>query len=279
VTEAPGAYEDLRAKVAVVTGAGHGIGAATAARLAELGAHAVLLEIDGDRLAATVAELNDRGLAVTGIECDVSDERSVEAAVAAVRGDHGRCDVLVNNAGIIEWGPLEQLDRAGWDRTLAVNLTGCFLCARGFGAAMLERGAGSVVNVASVAGSAPEALAGSYSASKAGAIMLARQLALEWGPRGVRANAVSPGIFAAPMAATFNDDPASLHRREQIVPVRRIGRPEELAAVVAFLASDASSFVNGQNIEVDGGMMQSLIRLLPHPGVPGYDDAEEGDDA
>jgi NAD(P)-dependent dehydrogenase (short-subunit alcohol dehydrogenase family) len=277
VTGAPGAYDDLRGKVAVVTGAGHGIGAASAARLADLGAHSVLLEIDGERLAATVGELSGRGLDVSGIECDVADERSVEAAVAAVRADHGRCDALVNNAGIIEWSPLEELDRAGWDRTLAVNLTGCFLCARGFGALMLERGAGSVVNVASVAGSAPEALAGSYSASKAGAIMLARQIALEWGPRGVRGNAVSPGIFAAPMAAAFNDDPDSLRRREQIVPVGRIGRPEELAAVVAFLASDASSFVNGQNIEVDGGMMQALIRLLPHPGVPGYDDPDGGD--
>ncbi len=272
MSAAPGPYDDLRGKVAVVTGAGHGIGLASAALLAELGAHAVLLEIDGGRLAGAVGALERRGLAVTGIECDVADEASVEAAVATVRGDRGRCDALVNNAGIIEWERLERLDRAGWDRTLAVNLTGSFLCARGFGELMLERGAGSIVNVASVAGSAPEALAGSYSPSKAGAIMLARQIALEWGPRGVRANAVSPGIFAAPMAAAFNDDPDSLRRREQIVPLRRIGRPEELAAVVAFLASDASSFVNGQNLEVDGGMMQSLIRLLPHPGVPGYEE-------
>jgi NAD(P)-dependent dehydrogenase (short-subunit alcohol dehydrogenase family) len=274
VTDAAGPYDDLRDKVAVVTGAGRGLGAASATRLAELGAHAVLLDVDVDGLAATTAGLSERGLAATGIECDVSDEAAVADAVAAVRRDHGRCDVLVNNAGIIEWSPFEGLDRAGWDRTLAVNLTSCFLCARGFGALMLERGAGSIVNVASVAGSAPEALAGAYSASKAGVIMLARQLAVEWGPRGLRANAISPGIFAAPMAADFNDDPDSLRRREAIVPSRRIGAPEELAAVVAFLASDASSFVNGQNLEVDGGMMQTLIRLLPHPGVPGYEDAD-----
>jgi glucose 1-dehydrogenase len=277
VTDVSGAYDDLRDKVVVVTGAGQGIGAVSAARLCELGARVVLLDVDGDKLAATTAGLNERGLAATGIECDVSDEAAVAAAVATVRSDHGRCDVLVNNAGIIEWSPLEKLDRAGWDRTLAVNLTGCFLCARGFGALMLERGAGSIVNIASVAGSAPEALAGAYSASKAGVIMLARQLAVEWGPRGLRANAISPGIFAAPMAAGFNADPDSLRRREAIVPSRRIGEPAELAAVVAFLASDASSFVNGQNLEVDGGMMQALIRLLPHPGVPGYDD--DGTDA
>lgn len=277
MTGAAGPYDDLRGKVAVVTGAGQGIGAASAGRLAELGAHAVLLEIDGDSLAAATGELHERGLAATGVECDVADESAVAAAVAEVERDHGRCDVLVNNAAIIEWSPLEQLDLDGWNRTLASNLTSCFLCSRGFGRLMLERGAGSIVNVASVAGSAPEALAGAYSASKAGAIMLARQLAVEWGPRGVRANAVSPGIVAAPMAAGFMADPESRRRREGMIPSRRIGTTEELAAVVAFLASDASGFVNGQNVEVDGGMMQSLIRLLPHPGVPGYD--EDGGDA
>jgi len=276
VSAAPGAYDDMPGKVAVVTGAGQGIGAAVAARLAELGAHAVLLELDAEALGTTTRALEARGLAVTGIECDVAVEAAVEAAVAAVRRDHGRCDVLVNNAAIIEWSPLEELDLAGWNRTLAVNLTSCFLCSRGFGALMLERGTGSIVNVASVAGSAPEALAGAYSASKAGAIMLARQLAVEWGPRGLRANAVSPGIVAAPMAEGFMADPESRRRREQMIPSRRIGTAEELAAVVAFLASDASSFVNGQNVEVDGGMMQALIRLLPHPGVPGYDEEDDG---
>jgi NAD(P)-dependent dehydrogenase (short-subunit alcohol dehydrogenase family) len=114
----------------------------------------------------------------------------------------------------------------------------------------------------------PEARAGAYSPSKAAAIMFARQLAVEWGPRGVRSNAVSPGIMRTPMAERFNSDPEALRGRLQMIASRRIGDPAEVASVIAFLLGDASSFVNGQNLEVDGGMMQMLIDILPRPGVP-----------
>jgi NAD(P)-dependent dehydrogenase (short-subunit alcohol dehydrogenase family) len=124
------------------------------------------------------------------------------------------------------------------------------------------------VTISSVAGTVPEARAGAYSPSKAAAIMFARQLAVEWGPRGVRSNAVSPGIMRTPMAERFNSDPEALRGRLQMIASRRIGDPAEVASVIAFLLGDASSFVNGQNLEVDGGMMQMLIDILPRPGVP-----------
>lgn len=266
---------DLEGRVAVVTGAAHGIGAATAAYLAARGTRVLLLDRDAETLAATEQELLAAGLPIRAAVCDVAVEAEVEREVERLRAEEGRCDGLVNNAAAIEWNELRTLDLEAWDRILRNNLTSCFLCARGFGRLMLERGHGSIVNVASVAGSAPEAGAGSYSAAKAGAIMLARQLAVEWGPRGVRANAVSPGIIAAPMSQGFLADPDSLRQRLAMIASEKIGETDHIAALVAFLISDAAGYINGQNIEVDGGMMQMLLKLLPHPGVRRSEDEEE----
>jgi NAD(P)-dependent dehydrogenase (short-subunit alcohol dehydrogenase family) len=233
-----------------------------------------MLDVDGEALTATERELRERGLDVRASVCDVGDEEAVGREVAQLRENEGRCDGLVNNAGIIEWSQLQSLDLAGWERTLRNNLTSCFLCSRGFGQLMLEAERGSIVNISSVAGTAPEAGAGSYSAAKAGAIMLARQIAVEWGPRGIRANTVSPGIISAPMSQGFLADPDSLRQRISMIASEKIGEQDDIAALVAFLLSDAASFINGQNIEVDGGMMQMLLKLLPHPGVRRSEDEE-----
>jgi NAD(P)-dependent dehydrogenase (short-subunit alcohol dehydrogenase family) len=261
--------------VAVVTGAAQGIGAATAAYLASRGTRVVLLDRDAEALSATEQELREAGLPIRAAVCDVGVEVEVEDEVERLRAEEGRCDGLVNNAASIEWNELRTLDLESWDRILRNNLTSAFLCARGFGQLMLDQGQGSIVNISSVAGSAPEAGAGSYSPAKAGVIMLARQLALEWGPRGVRANAVSPGIIAAPMAQGFLSDPDSLRQRLTMIASEKIGKPDDIAALIAFLLSDEAGFINGQNIEVDGGMMQMLLKLLPHPGVRRSEDEEE----
>jgi NAD(P)-dependent dehydrogenase (short-subunit alcohol dehydrogenase family) len=264
-TTADGRLDD---RVIVVTGAGQGLGEAVCEVVGALGGRVVALDLDGERAAAVAERLGERGVDAFPVTADVSDEASVRAAAAATLERFGTCDGLVNNAGIIGFTPLEDLSVEDWDRVMAVNVRGSFLCAKHFGRLMLDRGRGAIVNIASVAGTAPEPTGGAYGPSKAAAIMLARQIATEWGSRGIRANAVSPGIMRTPMAEGFNSDPEAYRRRLEMVAIHRIGDPHEVARVVAFLLSDAASYLTAQNIEVDGGLMQMMIKALPRPGVP-----------
>ncbi len=253
--------------VVVVTGAAQGLGKTTATTFGELGARVVVLDIDGEAALELAGQLSDRGITAMGVGCDVGDEDSVARASAAVVADFGAVHSLVNNAGIIRWAPLEDLLVEDWDQLFAVNVRGAFLCAKHFGRPMLAQGFGSIVNIGSVAGTGPQPGSGAYSATKSGITMLARQIAVEWGPRGVRCNTVSPGIMQTPMAQRFLADPEALAKRTEMVASRRIAEPEEVARVIAFLASRGASYVNGQNLVVDGGLMQMMIKQLPRPGV------------
>lgn len=258
----------LDGDVVVVTGAGQGLGETTCEVVGALGARVVALDIDEQRALSVAQRLADDGVDALGIGCDVADEAAVSDAAATTVERFGGCHGLVNNAGVISWQPLEELAVDEWDRVMAVNARGPFLCAKHFGRVMLDGGRGSIVNIASVAGTTPEPSAGAYAPSKAAVIMLGRQLATEWGGRGIRANTVSPGIMRTPMAEGFNSDPQAYARRLEMVAMNRIGAPAEVAHVIAFLLSDAASYLTGQNIEVDGGLMQMMIKLLPRPGVP-----------
>jgi NAD(P)-dependent dehydrogenase (short-subunit alcohol dehydrogenase family) len=240
-------------RVAVVTGAGRGIGRSVALVLAAEGFRVAANDLDEPK--GTLEELRSAGVEALAVPGDVSDEATVLGMVEAVMDRFGRVDALVNNAGISSITPAEETSLADWDRTLAVNLTGPFLTCREFGKAMLGRGSGSIVNVASVAGLVGVADRAAYNASKHGLVGLTRTLAAEWGGRGVRVNAVCPGWVKTEMdeedqgAGGYTD--ADIEGR---TPMGRFARPEDVARAVAFLADpEWSGYVNGHTLSVDGG--------------------------
>lgn len=256
----------LNGKRVVITGAGGGIGGAIAESFAAQGALTYLLDRSqdaADRLAAQISR--DHGLPATGISCDLSDQPAVETAAARVDAEGG-ADILVNCAAILRAGGLDQLSLGDWNAMLQVNLTGYLAASQAFGRAMLARGAGALVHIASIAGSQPQPMSGAYSVSKAATVMMSRQLAQEWGPRGLRSNCVSPGLVQTPMSAAFYADPQVKQKREAMVPLRRIAGPQDMADVALYLASDRAAYVTGQDIVVDGGLSQSLMGLVPRPG-------------
>ncbi len=255
-------YLGLAGKTCTVTGAGGGIGRAVALAMAQAGARPVLLDRDAGSCAETAAALAEIGVSAPCIACDVADPSSVTAAAKAA----GPCDVLVNNAGVLQPGPLATLSLEAWNRLLSINLTGYFLCAQAFGATMLERRSGAIVHIASIAGRHPQAASGSYSVSKAGVVMLSQLLAVEWGPSGVRSNVVSPGLVRTPMSEAFYQSPGVAEKRAGIVPVGREGVPKDIADVVVFLASARAAYVNGEDICTDGGFGRLVMSTVPRPG-------------
>jgi NAD(P)-dependent dehydrogenase (short-subunit alcohol dehydrogenase family) len=241
----------------IVTGAGRGIGEAIARRFAADGALVGVLDVDADG-AARVAD------AVGGVAlvAATTDAAAVEAALDLF----GTPDVLVNNAGIVRFGPLLDLDEAAWRAVVEVNLTGTFVVTRAIARRLIaESRPGSIVNITSMNGVAPGPNAGAYGSTKAAVSLLTQQMALEWGPNGIRANAVAPGLIDAGMSEPIYADPAIRAAREGKVPLGRLGRADDIADVVAFLASDGARYVTGQTLLVDGGVTMSVIAGLPRP--------------
>ncbi|MBA8794799.1 NAD(P)-dependent dehydrogenase (short-subunit alcohol dehydrogenase family) [Friedmanniella endophytica] len=240
---------DLSGRVAVVTGGASGIGAATAALLSRSGAAVAVLDRAAEPAAAVADELPGSTLA---LGCDVTSSASVAEVVERVEAGLGPVDVLVNSAGIVALAPAEQLTDEQWRTTIEVNLTGTYLCCRAFGERMITRGRGTIVNLASQAANVglPEHVA--YCASKAGVQGMTRVLALEWGGRGVTVNTVSPTVVLTPLGRqAWDNEKGERHRAE--IPAGRFAVPEEIAAVIAFLASGAADMINGADLAVDGG--------------------------
>ncbi len=245
----------LKGKVAVITGASGGIGLAICQRLQSMGAQVVQADIS--------FPANPTGTAgMLAVHCDISDPASITAMADLTRSRFGRCDVLVNNAAITA-SPvgLEDFPIDLWDRIFQVNLRGALLCAQSLAPMMFDQGTGSIINVASIAAQVSTRV-GAYGPTKAGMRALTHQMAVEWGPRGIRANSVSPGMIRTPLSEAHYRDDAKLQSRTSKIPARRIGRPEDIGDVVAFLASDASTYINGQDIVVDGGFLKASLANL-----------------
>jgi NAD(P)-dependent dehydrogenase (short-subunit alcohol dehydrogenase family) len=249
-----------------VTGGGGGIGRAVAMNLARAGARVAAIDRDERGLEVTRGALRELGDGHVVARCDTTSAESVNAASEATEKSLGPCGVLVNTAAVLRPGGLDTLSLAEWNAVLSVNLTGYFLCAQIFGAQMRKLGRGSLIHIASIAARHAQGKSGAYSVSKAGVVMLSRQLASEWGPQGIRSNVVSPGMVITPMSQAFYDTPGVTERRTAVTPMRRIGMPQDIADAVLFLASDRSSYVNGDEITVDGGYVRTVMNLIPRPG-------------
>ena len=256
----------LKGRVCVVTGAGSGIGAAIAESLAAVGAWVALVDRDGDAARQMATRLDTQGGHALAVACDITDESAVSAAAAQVRESLGHAAVLINNAGLLRPGSLDSVSLADWKAVQAVNLTGYLLCSRAFGQDMLHAGRGSLVHVASVSALHPQTASGAYSASKAGVLLLSRQLAAEWGPRGVRSNAICPGMIRTALSARFYEEPGFEARRAAATASRRVGEPRDIAEPALFLASDRSAYMNGAELLVDGGLGCMLMDMVPRPG-------------
>lgn len=258
----------MAGKVCVVTGAGSGIGRAIALTLADAGARIAVLDRNQAGSAETLKQIEALGGQALAVACDTSDPASVAAAAKQCAAGLGLCDVLVNNAGVLRPGALETLSLDEWNQVLSINLTGYFLCAQTFGRQMREKASpgGALVHIASIAAEHATAFAGAYSVAKAGIVMLSRQLAVEWGGYGIRSNAVHPGLIVTPMSQAFYDTPGTTERRSQAVPAGRIGRPEDIAQAVLFLASPRSAYISGEEVTVDGGFTRMLMGLIPRAG-------------
>ena len=245
-------------KSMIVTGAGAGIGAAIAVAGAEAGYRVGVLDIDAEAAFHVAASLPDG----VSLAAAVNDPEQIEAAL----DQFGETpDAWVNNAGIVRFGPLMGLELDDWRSVIDVNLTGVFIGARAVARRMAKRGSGAIVNITSINGLAPGPNAGAYGASKAGIALVTQQMSIEWGGLGIRVNSVAPGLIDGGMSAPILADPEFRERRTEKVPIGRLGGEDDIAAAVMYLCSDASDYVTGHQLVVDGGIVNSIIATLPRP--------------
>jgi NAD(P)-dependent dehydrogenase (short-subunit alcohol dehydrogenase family) len=256
---------DLKGKIAVVTGGGGGLGEEMAALFVRLGASVAVADLNEDRAREVAGRLSESGRDMLAVKMDIADDASVATAVAMVKRDFGRIDILVNNAAATSHDVIGQdrdllsTDLAVWDQTMAVNLRGTMLVSRHVLPIMIENGDGAIINIASRQGIAPSGsgLRHAYSVSKAGMIMLSRHIATAYGKKGIRSNTVAPGTIATErMLGTLDATRITSSKSNVLTPY--LGTPADIAQLVAFLASNAGRYITGQTLQVDGGVLTYL---------------------
>jgi NAD(P)-dependent dehydrogenase (short-subunit alcohol dehydrogenase family) len=251
-------YQDLKGKVAIITGARRGMGRSHAIALAKEGAKVVVSDIsleDCQKVADEIKKMKGEAMA---IKCDVTKKEEVEEMVRKTIEKWGKIDILVNNAGICDFKPFLEMKEEDWDRTIDINLKGYFLVAQAVAKEMVKRKSGVIINIASVAmgqiGIGFPALT-HYCASKGAIVAMTEAMALELAPYNIRVNAISPGAIETPMIDPLKKDPKAMEGMLARIPLHRVGKPEEVSNLVLFLASDASSYMTGSDVVIDGGWL------------------------
>jgi 3-oxoacyl-[acyl-carrier protein] reductase len=253
----------LKNKVAIVTGAAGGIGKAISTRFANEGAVVVLNGRHLDNITQVANEIMENGGRALAFNANVTNLLEVKGMVEKTVHEFGRIDILVNNAGIMANAPIENLDERDWDKVVNINLKGTFLCCQAVGNEMIKVSNGSIVNIASIAAHQPYPLGGAYSASKSGVVILTKQVAIEWAKYNIRANAISPGIIRTPINEFHHSHAETCAKREALIPLQRIGMPEDVANAAIFFASDESNYITGQVLLVDGGLSETVCQHIP----------------
>jgi len=246
-------------KSAIVTGGAHGIGRVIVNQLASEGWHVGILDLN----VADVEREEKLPKNCVAISADVSDVNSIEKAIKQFGSTP---DLLVNNAGIVRFGPLLTLAQSEFEAVVRVNLIGTFTVSRQVAALMIaDDKPGNIISITSMNGVVPGPNSGAYTSTKAGVALLTKQMALEWGPHGIRVNSIAPGLIDAGMSNAVHADLEIREAREKRIPLRRLGTAQDIANLVSFLASEQSSYITGENILVDGGVTMSILSTLPRP--------------
>jgi NAD(P)-dependent dehydrogenase (short-subunit alcohol dehydrogenase family) len=246
---------DLADKTAIITGGGSGIGRRTALAFAEYGAKSIIADIDEKAANLVASEINTRGGRAIALHVDITQPGKVQQMVNAAVDSFGRIDILFNNAGISIRGPAESFSLEDWNRVIAVNLTGMFLCAQTAGKVMIRQGAGKIINTASVSAQLGHPGNLAYAAAKHGVVGMTKVMAVEWAKYGITVNCIGPGVIKTALTMKALQDPNKYQDLVSKVPMGRLGDPEDIIGAVIFLASPASNYMTGQTIYIEGGRM------------------------